>query len=126
MTKADGRTKRRRAFRFGLHSETLTAWMLRLKGYRILARRFRTPAGEIDIVAARASLLVFLEIKARAERDAAATALTARQRTRIERASALFVARHPALSSFRQRFDMVLVQPWRWPVHLKDAWRPGF
>ena len=64
--------ERQIAFRFGLSAETRAAALLLAKGYRIAARRFRCPAGEIDIVARRGTLLIFVEVKARAALDDAA------------------------------------------------------
>ena len=82
--KGDGReeaddAQRRVAFRFGLSAESRAAALLIAKGYRILARRFRTPLGEIDIVARRRGVLVFVEVKARDSFDTAAEAIGKRQ-----------------------------------------------
>ncbi|HMM14079.1 MAG TPA: YraN family protein [Parvibaculum sp.] len=120
-----GRAARgRAAHEAGLRAEALAALVLRLKGYRILARRIRTRAGEIDLIARRGRTIAFVEVKARAGLDGAAEALLARQRARLVRAAELFVAGRPALSGLDMRFDMVLVAPRRWPRHLADAWRP--
>ncbi len=100
-----------------------TAW-LRLKGYRILARNYRAPVGEIDIVARRGRTVAMVEVKARATRTAAAEALAPRQQNRIARAAEHFFAARPELAALNMRFDMMLVQPWRLPVHVRDAWRP--
>ena len=107
-----------------MRAESYAVWILGLKNHLILAQRFRSPVGEIDIVAVRASLLVFFGIKARPRRNTAIMSLSPRQQRRIQRASALYVARHPALARLHQRFDMVLVQLRRLPEHLRDAWRP--
>jgi putative endonuclease len=90
----------------------------------VLARRLRTPAGEIDIVARRGALVAFVEVKARGSTDAAAFALTEPQWRRIARAAELFVARRPALADCAIRFDAMLVTPRGWPTHVIDAWRP--
>lgn len=116
--------KRRRAWRFGRFAEHLAAGFLRLKGYRILAARHKTRVGEIDIVARRASVIAFTEVKARADATAAADALGPRQRRRIERAALAFIARNPHLAELTLRFDVILVTPWRVPHHIVDAWRP--
>ena len=109
--------------RAGRLAELAAAWLLRLKGFRILARRYATPVGEIDLVAARGSLVVFVEVKRRALRDVAVAATAPRQRRRIERAAAAFLQRHPALRAAQCRFDVVAVAPARWPLHVADAWR---
>jgi putative endonuclease len=115
---------RRRAERRGRWAETLSLWWLRLKGYRILARDFRTTVGEIDILARRGDTLAAIEVKARANAASAGEALQPRQRRRIERALAHFLARRPELQRLARRFDVILVTPRRLPVHLADAWRP--
>ncbi len=82
--------KRRRAWLRGFAAEGLAAWFLRLKGYRIVARRLRTPVGEIDIVARRARLVAFVEVKARADYADAVNSVTKDQQRRIERAAQFF------------------------------------
>jgi len=119
-----GRRERRRAERRGRWAETLSLWWLRLKGYRILARDFRTAVGEIDILARRGGTLAAVEVKARPDTAIAGEALLPRQRRRIERALAHFLARRPDLQGLALRFDVMLVTPRRLPRHLPDAWRP--
>lgn len=119
---------RRRAEGWGRRAEGVSALALRAKGYRILARRFRCPAGEIDIVARRGGVLAIVEVKARPTVAAALEAVTARQRARLERAALAFLAGGAAgfvpHSDFSLRFDLMVVTPWRWPRHVPDAWRP--
>ncbi len=119
------REKYYQAWRFGLMAEGVASLMLRLKGYRILARRFRTPLGEIDLVARRGRTVAFLEVKARADFATAAEAVTIYQQRRIINAAQLFLAQHPGLGDLDCRFDLVAVMPWRLPCHMPDAWRPG-
>src|ERR1700724_792932 len=71
------------AFRTGLSAESRAAAYLMAKGYRILAKRFRTPYGEIDLVARRRNLVAFIEVKARASLDDAAYAGTPRQQAAL-------------------------------------------
>ncbi|GAB6052477.1 YraN family protein [Magnetospira thiophila] len=125
MSPDDRKARGRRAWALGLRAESLAVWMLRFKGYRILARRAKTPVGELDIVARRGRLLVIVEVKARGSLRDAAESLTVHQRQRIERAAEAYVARHPDLALLDMRFDVILVPPGRWPHHLMDAWRPG-
>jgi len=115
---ARGAAARRR----GRRAETLAAWLLRLKGFRILARDRREAGGEIDLVARRGRLLVFVEVKARADAGAAAEALRPAQRRRIVRAAQGYLARRPDLADLTLRFDAVLVGGFR-PRHVADAWR---
>ncbi len=120
---ADPDAMRRHAERFGRWAEGLCRWALRLKGYRILANRLRTPMGEIDIVARRGQTIAVVEVKARADWDAANEAVNARQRGRLARAAHVYLAANPQYAGYVLRFDVMLVTPWSWPRHLIDAWR---
>jgi putative endonuclease len=113
--------ERRIAFRFGLSAESRAAAYLIAKGYRILFRRFRTPVGEIDIVARRRGVLVFVEVKAREKLADAAEAIGKRQQNRIIAAAEFWLAGHPDDAAGDMRFDVVLVAPGRLPVHLPGA-----
>lgn len=120
-----GATARRRlAERRGHGAERLAALLLRLKGYRVLARGFRLPVGEIDLVAARGGIIAFVEVKRRGDLAAAIESISTRQRRRIARAAEAFMAGRPDLAGKDQRFDVVLVAPRRLPRHILDAWRP--
>ncbi len=118
------RQRRRSAWRRGRRGEGLAAWWLRLKGYQILARDFRSPVGEIDLIARRGRVLALIEVKARPRLTDASEAIGRRQRERIARAAQVFLQRHPALGTLDLRFDAMLVAPGRRPRHLPDAWRP--
>ncbi len=116
-------TRRRAAYRRGGRAELLCLWHLRLKGYRILARRYRTPMGEVDLIVRRGSVVAAVEVKARDDFAAAGEAVGARQRQRIARALAHFLSQRPDLALLSPRFDVMLVAPRRLPRHLVDAWR---
>ena len=109
------------AFHTGLSAESRAAAWLIAKGYRILARRFRMPYGEIDIVARRRNLLAFIEVKARASLDDAAWAVTPRQQARIIAAAQAWLMAHPEHAEFELRFDAMLIAPRRLPRHLLAA-----
>ncbi|HET9903653.1 MAG TPA: YraN family protein [Xanthobacteraceae bacterium] len=113
--------RRQEAFRFGLSAESRAAALLVAKGYRVIARRFRSPAGEIDIVARRRNLLVFVEVKARGRLDDAAWSVQPRQRARIVAAAEAWLAAHPEHAACDMRFDAVLVAPRRLPRHIPAA-----
>ena len=115
------RPERQVAFRLGLSAETRAAVLLLAKGFRIAARRWRSPVGEIDLVARRGRLLVFVEVKARVRLDDAAEAVTERQKRRIAAAAAAWLASHAGDRDHHIRFDAVLVAPWRLPRHIKAA-----
>jgi len=114
---------RRRAERRGHWAERLGLWHLRLRGYRVLARRFRVPSGEIDLIVRRRGVIAAIEVKARADFATAGEAVSERQRRRIARALEHFLVFHPELSRLVLRFDVMLVAPGRWPRHIADAWR---
>ncbi|MEQ8246802.1 MAG: YraN family protein [Alphaproteobacteria bacterium] len=118
-------TRRREdAETLGRRAETVAVWLLRLKGYGILARRERTPAGEIDIVARRGRTLVAIEVKARRGPVPLRDLIGEGQWRRIERALEMYAGRR-RLGHLRLRFDMVFLCPGRWPHHVADAWRPS-
>jgi len=115
---------RRAAERHGRRSETLAALLLRLKFYRILGRRVRTPLGEIDLIArSPKGVLCFIEVKARADESQIADAIGNRQRGRIARAAEVWLAARPGSASKGVRFDVVSVAGRGLPRHLRDAWR---
>ena len=116
--------ERRRAWRSGLSAEVLCVIWLRLLGYRIIARRLRTPVGEIDILARRRGVLAVIEVKARSTREAALESLTARQRGRLQRAVQWVIAGRSDLAGLQIRFDVIAITPWRRPMRVIDAWRP--
>jgi putative endonuclease len=115
------RRERVAAFRLGLSAESRAAMLLIAKGYRIAARRWKTPFGEIDIVARRGRALVFVEVKAREYAEEAAEAVTERTRRRIIAAAELWLAHHPDDVQREIRFDVMLVAPGRMPQHIANA-----
>ena len=116
-----GSERRQEAEKRGRHGETLAALLLRCKGYRILGRRVRTRAGEIDLVAKSPSGVVcFVEVKTRPADGLAAESVGARQRARIVHAAELYLAGRTSTNGVR--FDVITVVPGRLPRHLRDAW----
>jgi putative endonuclease len=109
------------AFRLGLSAESRAAALLIAKGYRIAARRWRSPLGEVDIVARRGAALVFVEVKARASLDEGAEAVTPRQQRRIIGAAEAWLAAHPDDVMSNIRFDVILIAPRRLPRHIAAA-----
>jgi putative endonuclease len=116
------RRTHRNAERLGRRAESLCAWLLRLKGWRILARHWKSASGEIDIIARRGRVLAFIEVKARRDATTAAESLSRKQQARIARAASQFVAGQATLQHLDQRFDIILVVPWRLPLHVPAAW----
>lgn len=115
------REARVRAYRRGLFAETLAAFLFRLKGHRIVAQRYRTPVGEIDLVALKGRRLAFIEVKRRKTRDDAAWTIPTRQKRRIVRAAQYWLAGHPAYAGHDIAFDVVLAAPWTWPRYIENA-----
>jgi len=119
-----GRDFRQAAERRGRQAETLSVWFLRLKGYRILARGFRCPLGEVDVIAQKGGVIAFVEVKARKDLRGSLEAISAKQRNRIENAAQVFLQQNTQLAEAGIRFDVIGVFPWKLPCHFKDAWRP--
>jgi len=113
--------RRLKAFRRGHVAEYLAALYLLAKGYRIEAIRFRTPLGEIDIVARRGDLVACVEVKARRETGDAVFAVTATAQRRIRAASEVWLSRRADAHRLSLRYDIVAVRPWRLPRHFEDA-----
>lgn len=113
--------QRQGAERRGRRAEALAALYLQLTGWRILERRARTGAGEIDLVAVRGDVLAFIEVKARARLGDARFALAPRQRERLLRAGAIWRGRHDRFENHEVRFDLILLAPWRWPHKIEGA-----
>lgn len=113
-----------KAYRRGLWAETLAALYLRCKGYRILETRYKTPLGEIDLIARRGEAVVFVEVKARGTMGEALEAVHRRNRARVQRAALHYLAHHPNLADARLRFDVIALAPPFSLRHLDNAW-PG-
>lgn len=119
--KAEADPERQVAFRTGISAESRAAAYMVAKGFRILARRWKSPVGEIDIIARRRHLLVFVEVKARHSLDEAAESVTERQRRRIIAAAEAWIATYPDPSIHDMRFDAMLVAPGKMPRHIQGA-----
>ncbi len=118
---AAGTRKRRKAHARGLSAESLAAWYLRLTGWRILKRRYKTGAGEIDLIAKRRKTVAFIEVKARETRRAALEAVSPASQRRITRAARIFVADHPKAGFYTLRFDVIVIRPWALPERIENA-----
>lgn len=116
--------RRKEAEKRGRRGEYLAAAALILKGYSILEMRYKTPMGEIDIIARRGKMIAFIEVKARPTTEDAINAITHEARRRICNAGAAYLARK-RLDNFDQRYDIIAICPRRWPMHVRDAWRAG-
>ena len=117
---------RQAAYRYGHVAEAAAALLLMAKGFRLLARRYRTPLGEIDLIAKRGRLVVFVEVKARPTFHEALESAGPAAERRMTDAADLWLARHPEAAGLDLRYDMILFAPWRLPRHVADAFRPGW
>lgn len=118
---ADRAAERRRRYRLGVSAEFVAAAYLMLKGYRVLARRYRTPVGEIDLIVASTRRLAFVEVKRRATLADAEAAITPRLGSRVRRAADLWLARNTRYLDRQIGFDLVFLMPRRLPVHIENG-----
>ncbi|MDG1438350.1 MAG: YraN family protein [Emcibacteraceae bacterium] len=120
--------KRKKAYKRGHFAEQLAAIFLMLKGYTIVARRYKTKVGEIDLIAKKKNVTIFCEVKARKTTEIALESLSHKQKMRIRNAAEYYMAHLNNKSSNNMieneifRCDMMLVVPWRLPVHIENAW----
>lgn len=110
-----------KAHKRGHRAEFFCRFALRLKGYQIVATRYKTSQGEIDIIATRGTVLAFIEVKARPSVAAASEAVSEYQQMRLSRTASHFLARGRGFSRYTARFDVMFVLPWHWPIHIENA-----
>jgi putative endonuclease len=114
--------KRQAAEASGRMAETIAANFLRLKGWTILDRRVRTPAGEVDIVMRKAGLVAFVEVKSRKDQAALDLSLDRSRLVRVAAAAEMLIPRY-ARPGDDIRIDAVLIAPGRLPKHLEHVWQ---
>jgi len=114
--------KHKIAFNFGRWGEDAACLYLRLKGYRILERNYRSGVGEIDIIAKRKQALVFIEVKSRHFMVDALNSLTQFQQKRITNAAKSFLSANHRYCGFETRFDFLAISFNEWPRHIENAW----
>ena len=115
--------KRELAERRGRRGEGWAGWWLRLQGWRIVARRVKTPRGEIDLVARRGRTVAFVEVKWRATGEELALAIDDYRLRRVAAAAEVAAHRY-ARPGETIRIDVLLLAPGRWPRHIVNAWQP--
>ena len=116
------KNKKQRAYLRGKWAEYIAAFWLIIKGYRILAMRYKTPHGEVDIIARRGRVIAFIEVKARPDYETAKLSITPQQRSRIAAGAALFLKRRPRLAKLTPRYDIIAIMPKKLPKHVAGAW----
>lgn len=112
---------RRDAETAGRKGETIAAWYLRIKGWRILDTRVRTPAGEVDLVAKRGKLIAFVEVKTRATAGELDFAIDEWRLSRVAAAAEILAPRY-ATAGEDIRIDVILISPSARPRHIENAW----
>jgi putative endonuclease len=116
---------RKQAYKKGVESEDLAAQLMRDQGYDVLAERYKTKFGEVDLVCAHGDMLVFVEVKARKTYVEGAEAVTYKARRRIENAALHFMSEHDAYRDYGMRFDVIVVSGDKSVDHLDNAWQAG-
>ena len=105
----------------GRRGEQLAAWFLRLKGWRIVGTRVKTPRGEVDIIARRGKSIAFVEVKARTQASDLATAIDATRLRRVAAAAEILLPKY-GKECENMQIDGIVVAPWRWSNHLPNVW----
>jgi putative endonuclease len=109
------------AEKLGRRGETIAAWFLRFKGWRVIAARVKTPRGEVDLIARRGKTIAFVEVKARANVRDLATAIDAYRLRRVAAAAEILLPKY-GKECENMQIDVIMVAPWRWPNHLPNVW----
>ena len=113
--------ERQRRYRRGHTAEIAAAAFLMMRGHRILARRFKAPTGEIDLITLKRGRVGFVEVKRRTTREECEASITPRLRQRVRRAADLWLAKHQRYQTHDLGFDVIFVLPWQMPVWLRDG-----
>ena len=122
-TMSADKARRRRAYQKGRTAEDEAAGLLARRGYQILSRRYRSPVGEIDLIASDGRRLAFVEVKARRELDDAAWSVTPRQQRRIADAASHWLQAFPQFQSWDMSFDAVLIASRQRSEYIADAFQ---
>lgn len=112
---------RRKRYRSGKRAEWLALAYMMAKGYAPVSTRYKTPQGEIDLIMRRGRTLVFIEVKARANRADAAFAIHAKNQSRVVNAARAFLSTHENYHDWNMRFDAIIIAWYRWPHHITHA-----
>ena len=115
-----GQNAKARSYQKGQGAELISAVWLLFKGYWPLARRYKTPQGEVDLICRRRKLLVYVEVKYRGQPEEGLYALRPAQLQRVRRAADIFLQNHPHLAGLDQRIDLMVVSPKKIPIHVKN------
>ncbi len=112
-----------KSYKFGIVGEFIAIVFLVIKGYKIIARRYKTKVGEIDIIASKKDLLIMIEVKSRKYYDEVEEVLSLNQRKRIKNAANFFIQKnYKKFCNHSVRFDLIIVKPFCIPKHFIDFW----
>jgi putative endonuclease len=120
-TNAREKIRRQRALQWGHHAEWMAMVWLMFQGYKPLARRYQGMGGEIDLIMQRGQTILFVEVKARATRDAGLLAIDLVKTQKFNKAVTHWLMRHSWAAPCLLRADAIIICPWCWPLHVKDA-----
>ncbi len=112
---------RRAAEAAGRRGERLAAWWLKQRGWEVLGERVRTPAGEVDLVARRAGIVAFVEVKMRKTAADLDFAIDEHRLARVAAAAELLMPTY-ATAGEDIRVDVLLLAPGVAPRHIENAW----
>ncbi len=117
------KSKKQQSYKLGVISEFIAIIFLRLKGYKILKRRYKTYVGEIDLIAKKADFLIAIEVKSRSKKVNFDEVLSVKQQQRIKRAMLAFLsANSNKFKNYNVRFDLIIVVPYQIPKHFQGFW----
>ncbi len=105
----------------GRSAEKIALWYLRLKGWRLVAERYKCHAGEVDLIMRKGGTTAFIEVKARKSSSSAVESVSPRQAKRIAAAARSFLGQDRTAALQACRFDIVAVSPYHWPTHIENA-----
>ncbi len=112
----------RKSFRQGFWGELKALFYIIFKGYIPLKWRYKNRHGEIDLIAKKKNILIFIEVKTRPTMELGYDAISALQKQRIENAAHLFVRKHKKYRNYGLRFDGIIITPKKWPIHMINIW----
>jgi putative endonuclease len=109
-----------KSYQFGLFAEKIAIFFLRLKGYKILAWRFKNRFGEIDIVAKKSRIIVIIEVKARKSKIIIEEVLRPKQIERVKKSAEFFISQNPQFQNYDLRFDFIEINRFFFPKHYQN------
>lgn len=120
MKKPSNSNPNHHTYQKGYLAEWLAIILLILKGYRILATRYQTHAGEIDIIAKKRNTITFIEVKYRKKKETLRQAISTHQHQRNQNAATYYLKTHKKYKAYTPRLDAIYITPNRWPLHIKN------